>query len=285
MALQFSSLCAPEPFVAPSFEPPELPSAAIFFFIPKYFWLALGVFIIYFFHLSTLLPSTWLFVIHRRFANGALRSLPLPTFPLLLQLSPLERQLFSLRPDERLRRTIKMLFKCKGVCVRVRDISPLKVSCCILINSKYKGMWFTFILQRQPIWISVNPRRWGFKEENDCDWFTCCVSHAAEMPIRWRVPLLLLKYVHRHRSYRNKTLITHRHTLCHKLICGDSLLHAHHVKVTRNKNYNSVSVVAAGQVACLISLGFRSGWGVKGYGMAGEEEGLNCCSSQVWDVM
>lgn len=46
-----------------------------------------------------------------------------PHLPLVLQLSPLERQLFSLRPDERLWRTIKMLFKCKGVCVRVRDIS------------------------------------------------------------------------------------------------------------------------------------------------------------------
>lgn len=49
-----------------------------------------------------------------------------PHLPLLLQLSPLERQLFSLRPDERLWRTIKMLFKCKGVCVRVRDISCWK---------------------------------------------------------------------------------------------------------------------------------------------------------------
>lgn len=56
-------------------------------------------------------------------------SLPLPSsphLPLLLRLSPLERQLFSRRPDERLRRTIKMLFKCKGVCVRVRDISCWK---------------------------------------------------------------------------------------------------------------------------------------------------------------
>lgn len=54
-------------------------------------------------------------------------SLPLsPHLPLLLALSPLERQLFSLRPDERLWRTIKMLFKCKGVCARVRDISCWK---------------------------------------------------------------------------------------------------------------------------------------------------------------
>lgn len=101
----------------------------------------------------------------------------------------------------------------------------LKVSCCILINSKYKGMWFTFILQRQPIWISLNPRRWGFKEENDWDWFTCCVSHAAEMPIRWKVVLSLLEYRRRHRSYLKYLL----HTDMHRVTCSSaeifSLIH------------------------------------------------------------
>ena len=101
----------------------------------------------------------------------------------------------------------------------------LKVCCCILINNKYKGMWFTFILQRQPIWISVNPRRWGFKEENDWDWFTCCVSHAVEMPIRWRVVLPLLKYRRRHRSYLKYLLRTDMHCVTCLSVKISSLIH------------------------------------------------------------
>lgn len=34
------------------------------------------------------------------------------------------------------------------------------------------------------------------------------VSHAVEMPVRWKVVLLLLKYRHRHRSYLKYLLHT-----------------------------------------------------------------------------
>ena len=135
----------------------------------------------------------------------------------------------------------------------------LKVSCCILINSKYKGMWFTFILQRQPIWISVNPRRWGFEEENDWDWFTCCVSHAAKMPIRWRVALPLLKY-RRHRSYLKHLL--HPGIQCHKRICRDfSAPCTHNVRVNGSTIIIIIVIIiimhpwwqTAEQVKCLLS--------------------------------
>lgn len=125
---------APEPFVAPSiFQSPEHSNEAIHPpFHSKIFLVSAlcmhNLFLTYqhSFPLFGFLSShdTLPMVFCSRSLSFS-RSLS-PSFslhlPLLLQLSPLERQLFSLRPDERLQRTIKMLFKCKGVCVRVRDI-------------------------------------------------------------------------------------------------------------------------------------------------------------------
>lgn len=112
--------------LAASFSSPDAPSEAIFSLSFQNIFGRSFVYSSSIFHLPTFLPSIWLLVIPRCLANSALLSLSAslsPHLPLLLQLSPLERRLFSLRPDERLWRTIKMLFKCKGVCVRVRDIS------------------------------------------------------------------------------------------------------------------------------------------------------------------
>lgn len=115
------------PFVAKSIfsvcgaAPP--PSEAIPLFNPKYFWSQLYVFIIYFSPTNLPFPPFGFLSSHDALPI-VLCSLTLsPPSSLPLALSPLERRLFSLRPDERLWRTIKMLFKCKGVCARVRDIS------------------------------------------------------------------------------------------------------------------------------------------------------------------